>query len=81
MVPVRRVEQAGDTAWIWRVLGCLQLLAKRKTHQHREDCSEYDISSFHDLIFSFSSFIVLAFSDFSLENSFPVRAAARSGFG
>ena len=71
MVSVRRVEQAGDTPWIWCVLGGPQLLAKRKTNQQREDCSEYDISSFHDLIFSFSSFIVLAFSDFPLENSVP----------
>src|SRR5436309_3413064 len=53
MVPVRRVEQAGDSPWIWCVLGGLQLWAKRKTHQQREDCSEYDISSFHDLIFPF----------------------------
>src|SRR5436309_1498136 len=53
MVPVRRVERAGDTPWIWCVLGGLQLLAKRKTNQHREDCSEYDISSFHDLFFLF----------------------------
>src|SRR5262245_45739839 len=70
MVPVRCAEQAGDCPWIWCVCGCPQLLAKRKTHQHREECSKYDISSFHDLIFSLSSFIVLAFSDFFLENSF-----------
>jgi len=69
MVSVRRVEQAGDTPWIWCVLG-LHLLAKCKTNQRREDCSEYDISSFHDLFFLFS-FIVLAFSDFPLENSVP----------
>src|SRR5881397_1566582 len=53
MVPVRRVEQAGDSPWIWCVLGGLHLLAKRKTNQRREDCSEYDISSFHDLVFPF----------------------------
>jgi len=38
-------------------------LAKCKTDQRREDCSEYDISTFHDLVFLS---IVLAFSDFSL---------------
>jgi hypothetical protein len=47
----------------------LHLLANRQADQHREDGSEYNISIFHDLDFSF---IVFNFSHFSLENLFPI---------
>src|SRR5882757_5524375 len=58
MVPVRRVERADSSwNWIWCVLG-LHLLANRQADQHREDGSQYNISIFHDLDFSF---IVLTF--------------------
>ena len=79
MVPVRRVERA-DTRWIW----CgLHLLAKRKADQRREDGSEYDISTSHNLVFLS---VVLAFSDFSLARrpaleNFRVAPRTRGGPG
>jgi len=60
MVPVRRVERA-DTPWIWCPWAS-HLLANRQANQHREDGSEYNISIFPDLGFSF---IVFNFSHFS----------------
>src|SRR4051812_32372233 len=81
MVPVCCVERA-DAPWIWCVLG-LRLLAKRKADHRREDGSEYNISTSHNLSF-FS--VVLAFSDFSLARrpaleNFRVAPRTREGPG